>query len=86
MLLCCLKTNPSFMSFERQHATYKNNLNILLLGSLKCILWSCTGLTEGSSNAIAFAVDEPSHLCQVTVPFSDVIDSRRLHNEGIVRL
>lgn len=44
------------------------------------------GLTEGGSDAVAFAVDEASHLRQVTVPPGDVIDRGGLRNEGVVGL
>lgn len=44
------------------------------------------GLTEGGADAVAFAVDEASHLRQVTVPPGDVIDRGGLRNEGVVGL
>lgn len=43
-------------------------------------------LTEGGADAVAFAVDESSHLCQITFSPCDVVDSGGLHNEGVVRL
>lgn len=43
-------------------------------------------LTEGGADAVAFAVDEASHLRQVTVPPGDVIDRGGLRNEGVVGL
>lgn len=64
--------------------TEKPAITLIFHPSLKCILWSFTGLTKGSADPIAFAVDDPSHLCEVTVPPSDVIDSGGLHNESIV--
>lgn len=51
---------------------------------LRC--WSSTGLTEGSADAVSFTVNDPSNLCQITVPPGDVIYSCGLHNEGIVWL
>lgn len=52
------------------------------------LLVNSTGsvVTEWRADAVAFAVNEPPHFCQVTVLPGDVIDRGGLHEEGVVRL
>lgn len=57
---------------------------MFITSSLKYTRYPFKSPTEGSADAVAFAVDKSSHLCQVTVPSSDVINSGGLRNEGIV--
>ena len=42
------------------------------------------GLTEGRAHAVALAVDDASHLCEVTVAAGDVVDGGGLHQQGVV--
>lgn len=48
--------------------------------------WWCSVVTERCPDAVAFAVNEPPHFCQVTVPPGDVIDCGWLHEESVIRL
>lgn len=45
-----------------------------------------TGLTNWGPDAVAFAVDEASHLRQVAVPPGDVVDGCGLGDESVVGL
>lgn len=76
------KSNSSSSSFKRKKNA--KGLNFSLLDTLKCIPGLFSSLTEGSADAIAFAVNKPSHLCQITVSPGDVINSGGLCNECIV--
>lgn len=80
------KKQSLILILQKERHNLQRELEFFYYLVLKCIHWSFEGLTEGSADAIAFAVDEPSHLCQITVPPSNVINSGGLHNEGIVWL
>lgn len=55
-----------------------NSFNIVIIG--------ISAVTEWCADAVAFAVNEPPHFCQVAVPPGNVIDCGRLHEESVIGL